>query len=82
MTLSTIYPVAGIKIATTCAKIKQNQRDDLVLFEITPNSNCARSSLKMRFVQLQSALPVSIYKQYHLVIYINSGNANAGMGEV
>lgn len=83
MTLSTIYPVAGIRIATICAKIKQNQRDDLVLFEITPNSNCAAVFTQNAFC----AAPVTIARQHLQMIsprylLINSGNANAGMGEV
>jgi len=83
MSLSTIYPVAGIKIATVCAKIKQKQKDDLVLFEIAPDSSCAAVFTKNAFC----AAPVVLARQ-HLqtttprYLLINSGNANAGMGEI
>jgi len=83
MSLSTIYPVAGIKIATVCAKIKQKQKDDLVLFEIAPDSSCAVVFTKNAFC----AAPVVLARQ-HLqttmprYLLINSGNANAGMGEI
>jgi glutamate N-acetyltransferase / amino-acid N-acetyltransferase len=83
MTTSTIYPIAGIKIATICAKIKQTQRDDLVLFEIAPNSHCAAVFTQNAFC----AAPVTVARQHLQVTFpryllINSGNANAGMGEL
>jgi len=74
MSLSTIYPVTGIKIATVCAKIKQKQKDDLVLFEISPDSNCAAVFTKNAFC----AAPVILARQ-HLqtatprYLLINSG---------
>ena len=83
MSLSTIYPVAGIKISTVCAKIKQKQKDDLVLFEIAPDSSCAAVFTKNAFC----AAPVVLARQHLQTVtprylLINSGNANAGMGEV
>lgn len=83
MSLSTIYPVAGISLATTCAKIKQKQKDDVLLISMTPNSSCAAVFTQNAFC----AAPVTISKQHLKVsspryLLINSGNANAGMGEI
>ncbi len=78
----TINPIAGIKIGTVCAKIKQTQHDDLTLFELSPQSTCAAVFTRNAFC----AAPVTIAKQ-HLAstsprfLVINSGNANAGTGE-
>jgi glutamate N-acetyltransferase / amino-acid N-acetyltransferase len=76
------HPIAGIKIGTACAQIKQTEHDDLTLFEIPPNSTCAAVFTRNAFC----AAPVTIAKQ-HLAaaspryLLINSGNANAGTGE-
>lgn len=80
--LSTLHPVAGIKIGTGCAKIKQTQRDDLTLFLIELNSTCAAVFTRNAFC----AAPVTVARQ-HLAdtmpraLLINSGNANAGTGK-
>lgn len=83
MNVSTIYPVAGISLATGCAKIKQKQRDDVLLIAIAPESSCAAVFTQNVFC----AAPVTISKQHLKVsspryLLINSGNANAGMGEI
>jgi glutamate N-acetyltransferase/amino-acid N-acetyltransferase len=84
MSLFTIYPVAGISLATACAKIKQKQRDDVLLIAIAPESSCAAVFTQNVFC----AAPVTICRQ-HLkesvsprYLLVNSGNANAGMGEI
>ncbi|MDD2816095.1 MAG: bifunctional glutamate N-acetyltransferase/amino-acid acetyltransferase ArgJ [Thiotrichaceae bacterium] len=75
------HAVAGIRIGTTCAQIKQAVRDDLTLFEIAPNSSTAAVFTQNAFC----AAPVTLSKQ-HLhntaprFLLINSGNANAGTG--
>jgi glutamate N-acetyltransferase/amino-acid N-acetyltransferase len=77
---TSINPIAGIKIGTACAKIKQTQYDDLTIFQI--QSTCAAVFTRNAFC----AAPVTIAKQ-HLAstnprfLLINSGNANAGTGE-
>lgn len=74
--------ITGIKIGTTCAGIKQTQRDDLVIFELAPQSTCAAVFTQNAFC----AAPVILARQ-HLqsqmprFLLINSGNANAGTGE-
>lgn len=75
------HAVAGIRIGTTCAQIKQAVRDDLTLFEIAPNSSTAAVFTQNAFC----AAPVTLSKR-HLhntsprFLLINSGNANAGTG--
>ncbi|NOQ63798.1 MAG: bifunctional glutamate N-acetyltransferase/amino-acid acetyltransferase ArgJ [Methyloprofundus sp.] len=73
--------VAGIKLGTACAGIKQTERDDLLLVEMTAGSTCAAVFTQNAFC----AAPVHVAKK-HLstsprYLLINSGNANAGTGE-
>ena len=77
-----LLPVPGIRISTAAAEIKYQNRDDVVLFELCKDTNIA-----VLFTQNQfCAAPVTIAKQ-HLdqtrskFLLINSGNANAGLGE-
>jgi glutamate N-acetyltransferase/amino-acid N-acetyltransferase len=77
---TSINPIAGIKIGTTCAEIKQTQRDDLTIFQI--QGTCAAVFTRNAFC----AAPVTVAKQ-HLAsanprfLLINTGNANAGTGK-
>ncbi len=77
-----LQPIMGIKVGTACAQIRQAERDDLALFELPPQSTCAAVFTRNAFC----AAPVTIAKQ-HLesiaprFLLINSGNANAGIGE-
>ncbi len=74
--------VKGIRLATACAGIKQTERDDIALLEITQGAACSAVFTQNRFC----AAPVILAKQ-HLdqstprYLLINSGNANAGMGQ-
>jgi len=77
-----LLPITGIKLGTTCANIKQANRKDLVLIELS-----AATTTSAVFTQNQfCAAPVHISKQ-HLqqssprYLLINTGNANAGTGE-
>ncbi len=77
-----LYPIAGIKVGTACAQIKQTERDDLALFELSPKSTCAVVFTRNAFC----AAPVIVARQHFAAttpryLLINSGNANAGMGE-
>ncbi|MDM8565596.1 bifunctional ornithine acetyltransferase/N-acetylglutamate synthase [Candidatus Halobeggiatoa sp. HSG11] len=69
------HPILGIKIGTTCAGLKST--NDLVIFELAPESTCAGVFTQNAFC----AAPVIIAKQ-HLAtanprfLLINSGNAN------
>ncbi|MDM8565550.1 bifunctional glutamate N-acetyltransferase/amino-acid acetyltransferase ArgJ [Candidatus Halobeggiatoa sp. HSG11] len=75
------HPIVGIKIGTTCAGLKST--NDLVIFELEPESTCAGVFTQNAFC----AAPVIIAKQ-HLAtanprfLLINSGNANAGRGKL
>lgn len=75
-------PIKGVSLATACAAIKQTQRDDVALLELGEGSSCAAVFTQNRFC----AAPVAVAKR-HLsqstprYLLINSGNANAGMGE-
>lgn len=77
-----IYPIAGIQIGTSCAGIKQTQRDDLILFQLPIQASCAGVFTRNAFC----AAPVTVAKN-HLqaqtprYLLINSGNANAGTGQ-
>ncbi len=80
--LKTLPAVAGVRLGTACAQIKQDERDDLALFELASGSTSAAVFTRNAFC----AAPVEIARQ-HLATteprywLINSGNANAGTGE-
>lgn len=77
-----IDPVAGIRLATTCAGIKQTERADMTLIELAAGSACAGVFTRNAFC----AAPVVVARR-HLASQapkywlINSGNANAGTGD-
>lgn len=77
-----MHPVAGVRIGVACAGIKQTERPDTVLFQYPPGSSVAGLFTRNRFC----AAPVQVAKE-HLSSgatrywLVNSGNANAGMGE-
>ncbi len=75
-----MLPVAGVSLGTSCAGIKQTERDDLLVIKIAEGSECAGVFTTNAFC----AAPIIIAKQ-HLNcaprwLMINSGNANAGTG--
>ncbi len=87
--LPPLNPIAGIRIGTTNAGIKQTERDDLTLFAIdsdkatcsavfTRNAFCAAPVILSRR-HLAQAIEQGSSPRYLL---INSGNANAGTGEL
>ncbi|MCB1692173.1 MAG: bifunctional glutamate N-acetyltransferase/amino-acid acetyltransferase ArgJ [Pseudomonadales bacterium] len=75
--------VGGVRLSSVAAGIKKNGKNDLVLFEFSPGSATAGMFTKNLF----AAAPVQVGKR-HLsnphsrYFLINSGNANAGVGEV
>ena len=78
-----ILPVAGIKLACVAAGFKKNGSDDLVVFIIEENANCAATFTQNAFC----AAPVSLAKNNlkessPRALLINSGNANAGTGDI
>ncbi len=81
--LPRLHPVAGINVATLSAGIKTPGRRDLVLFSLHPASSVAAVFTRNAFC----AAPVVVAKE-HLsqtaprYLLINTGNANAGTGNV
>ncbi len=76
-----MHPVAGIRLGTACAGIKQAERRDLVVIESAEGSACAAVFTRNLFC----AAPVTVARE-HLgrtaprYLLINTGNANAGTG--
>ncbi|MDD5266241.1 MAG: bifunctional glutamate N-acetyltransferase/amino-acid acetyltransferase ArgJ [Methylococcales bacterium] len=73
--------VAGIKLGTACAGIKQAIKDDILVIQMGEQSTCAAVFTQNAFC----AAPVHIAKANlaHAPrwLLVNSGNANAGTGE-
>ncbi|MGQ0657057.1 MAG: bifunctional glutamate N-acetyltransferase/amino-acid acetyltransferase ArgJ [Chromatiales bacterium] len=80
--LHTPKTVAGVRVGTAAAGIKRTDRDDVVLFELSHGCVCAAVFTRNAFC----AAPVVVTRR-HLrhgaprYFLVNSGNANAGMGE-
>lgn len=78
----TLHPVSGVRLGAAAAGIKYQNRDDLVLIEVPQGGTVAAVFTTNAFC----AAPVIVSRQ-HLekntprFLVINSGNANAGMGE-
>lgn len=83
ISLPTMHPVKGVKIGIHEAYIRYQNRKDLVVFELAPNSTVAGVFTQNAFC----AAPVHVCKA-HLpqqnirYLVINTGNANAGTGEI
>jgi len=80
--ISGLLPVKGVQVAACSADIYKTSRKDLALISFSSNSNCAAVFTQNAFC----AAPVVIAKDHiqkgksaHCLI--NSGNANAGLGE-
>ncbi len=77
-----LKPITGVRIGTSSAGISQTERDDLTIFELSPQTQVAALFTNNKFC----AAPVVLAKK-HLAeesaryLLINSGNANAGLGE-
>ncbi|TPW10493.1 MAG: glutamate N-acetyltransferase / amino-acid N-acetyltransferase, partial [Halothiobacillaceae bacterium] len=77
-----LVAIDGIRLATVCAGMKVANRRDLVVMELAPATTCAAVFTQNDFC----AAPVQLAKR-HLAasspryLVINTGNANAGMGE-
>ena len=79
--LGELAPVAGVRIATACAGIKQRKRDDLAILELAPGSTVAGVFTRNAF----RAPPVVLAEERirtgsPRALLINSGNANAATG--
>ena len=80
--LPVMHPVAGLRLGTTCAGIKQEGRRDLVLMALDEGTQVAAVFTRNAFC----AAPVHVCRD-HLgksaprYLLTNTGNANAGTGE-
>ncbi len=80
--ISELLPVKGVQVAACVAGIYKEKREDLAIISFGSNSNCAAVFTQNAFC----AAPVIVAKN-HLkngnskFCLINSGNANAGLGE-
>ena len=80
--LPELFPIAGLRLGTTCAGIKKSDHRDLVVMELAEGSEVAAVFTQNAFC----AAPVIIAKN-HLsqkppgYLLVNTGNANAGTGE-
>ena len=77
-----LLPVPGVALGTAAARIKNWQRDDLLLVAFEPGTSAAGVFTRNRFC----AAPVIVCRR-HLertggirALVINAGNANAGTG--
>ncbi|MFT5425839.1 MAG: glutamate N-acetyltransferase/amino-acid N-acetyltransferase [Gammaproteobacteria bacterium] len=81
--ISELLPVKGVQVAACSAGIYKTKRKDLALISFSQNSNCAAVFTQNAFC----AAPVVIARN-HLhqgspkFCLINSGNANAGLGDI
>ena len=79
---TTPLAIDGVRLGCAQAGIKQSDRDDLLLIELAPGSQCVAAFTRNAFC----AAPVVVARD-HLnertarYLLINSGNANAGTGE-
>ena len=77
-----LKPIDGVRIGTAKAGIRQQERDDVTVFEISESARVEAIFTKNVFC----AAPVLVAKQ-HLsetdtgYLLVNSGNANAGLGD-
>jgi len=76
-----MYAVSGIKLGTTCAKIKQSVRDDLLLIEIIEGATCAAVFTQNAFCAAPVVVARANLQKKPRWLLVNSGNANAGTGE-
>ena len=80
--LPVMHPVAGLRLGTVCAGIKQEGRRDVVLMALEPGAQLAAVFTRNAFC----AAPVHVCRD-HLgqgmpqYLLTNTGNANAGTGE-
>lgn len=81
-TLPVLHPIAGLRLGTTCAGIKQAERRDLVVMELADDTQVAAVFTRNAFC----AAPVVIAREHiskamPRYLLVNTGNANAGTGE-
>ncbi len=79
--LPEIHPVAGIRLGSTCAGIKEDERRDLVTIELAESTRCAAVFTRNLFCAAPVILARSnLERTAPRYLLINTGNANAGTG--
>ncbi|GAW85145.1 glutamate N-acetyltransferase/amino-acid N-acetyltransferase [Bathymodiolus platifrons methanotrophic gill symbiont] len=76
-----MHAVSGIKLGATCAGIKQTERDDLLLVEMTEATTCAAVFTQNAFCAAPVLVARDNLEKQPRYLLVNSGNANAGTGE-
>ncbi len=81
-TLPVLHSVAGLRLGTTCAGIKQPDRRDLVVIALCDDATVAAVFTRNAFC----AAPVIVAREHRAqtsprYLLINTGNANAGTGK-
>lgn len=79
---TSLLPVKGVRLATTATGIRYKDRDDVVLVELCQDATSAAVFTTNQFC----AAPVEVCRQHLNIaqpryLLVNSGNANAGLGE-
>lgn len=72
--------ISGVKLGTACAGIKQTERDDILLIEISESSSCAAVFTQNAFCAAPVVIARKNLQNKPRWLLINSGNANAGTG--
>lgn len=76
-----LKPVAGIRLGTASAGIRQSLRDDLLLMELAAGSTCSATFTKNAFCAAPVLVARKNISRSVQWLLINSGNANAGTGD-
>lgn len=78
----TIYAINGVRLGVSAAGVRYQDRDDLVLIEITESATVAAVTTSNAFCAAPVLLLRAHIKQASpRYLIINTGNANAGTGE-
>ncbi len=75
-----LLPVPGIRVGTACAGIKQEERDDLAVFDLVTGTEVGGVYTQSHF----AAAPVQLSRERQAGAtswVVNSGNANAATGQ-
>ncbi len=75
-----MHPVAGIRLGTVNAGIKQTERDDILVIEMAEGGSCAAVFTRNAFCAAPVHVARAHLKRRPRWLLVNSGNANAGTG--
>ena len=75
-----LEPVAGIRLGTACAGFKKQEREDLLLIELSQGAACSAAFTRNAFCSAPVTLARQNIENRPRWLLVNSGNANAGTG--